>query len=211
MGRPRIILADDHRLLVDGIRRLLEADFEVVETVNDGRAAVEAFERVRPDLILMDVGLPLLNGIEAARQIKALDPQARILFVSMHADPAYVEEAFRVGGSGYVLKQEAACELVAGIREVMRGRRYVSAIIGERSGITRPGERPSQMGGRLTQRQREVLQLIAEGKPMKEIGAILGISVRTVEFHKNGIMEELGIRSTAELVRYALSQGIAIP
>jgi len=202
MKKPRLVLADDHQLLVDGLRKILEPEFEIVETVRDGRAAVEAFERLRPDLLLLDIGLPLLNGIEAARQIKQIAPDARLLFVTMHPDRIYVDEALSAGGSGYVLKQSAGRNLVEAIREVLAGRVYVCPWIVS-------GAEPARPIGRLTPRQREVLQLVAEGKSMKAIAGILGISVRTVEFHKNGIMEQLGFRSTAELTRYALDHGIA--
>lgn len=210
--RPRLLIAEDHQLVADGIRKLLEPEFELAGAVNDGRAAVEFFDRLRPDLIILDVGLPLLNGIEAARKIKNISADARILFVSMHADRAYIEEAFSVGGSGYLLKQAAAAELVEAIHTVLDGRFYLSR--GLPSGMGPAGESirnpKSGFGSRLTPRQREVLQLIAEGKSMKEMGDILGISVRTVEFHKNGIMRELGVRTTAELTRYALAHGIAV-
>ncbi len=213
MERPRLVLADDHQLLVDGVRKILDPEFDLVEAVGDGRAAIEAFERLHPDLILMDVGLPLLNGIEAARQLKQIDPSARILFVTMQKDRTYVEEAFRAGASGYVLKQAAARELVEAIRTVLKGRYYVSPMIAAEFGnppFDSDINPSSLLGGKLTPRQREVLQLIAEGKAMKEIAAILNISVRTVEFHKNCIMQELGFRSTAELTRYAVDHGIAI-
>jgi DNA-binding NarL/FixJ family response regulator len=204
MSKPRLLLADDHELLVDGLRKLLEPEYAVVESVGDGRAAVAAYARLQPDLLLLDVGLPLLNGIEAARQVRGKSPAARILFVTMQTDRIYVEEAMRAGASGYVLKHAAARELVEAIRMVLGGGTYVSPQLEARLG---PG---AVFGGRLTPRQREVLQLIAEGKLMKEIAEILQISVRTVEFHKNGIMEHLGFRSTAELTRYALDQGIAV-
>jgi DNA-binding NarL/FixJ family response regulator len=201
------LLADDHGLVVDGLRKLLEVDFEIVGAVGDGRSAVSAFEQLRPDLLLLDVGLPLLNGIEAARQVRKSTPGARILFVTMRTDRIYVQEAMRAGAAGYVLKQAAAQELVEAIRAVLSGRKYISPMIRhEPAGDAANGEK--SVRGRLTPRQREVLQLIAEGKAMKQIADILGISVRTVEFHKNGIMEELGVRSTAELTRYALDQGI---
>jgi DNA-binding NarL/FixJ family response regulator len=212
MEKPRLILADDHQLLVDGIRKLLEPEFNLIETVADGRSAVEAYHRLKPDLVLLDIGLPLLNGIEVARQIRRASPGAKILFVTMQTDRIYVEEAFRAGGSGYLLKQAAARELVDAIRAVLTGRFYISKLIASKmenlpvDTLKNPVE---HFGGRLTQRQREVLQLIAEGKPMKEIADILHISVRTVEFHKNGIMRELGLNSTAELTRYAMEHGIA--
>jgi DNA-binding NarL/FixJ family response regulator len=211
MGKPRLLLADDHELFLDGLRKLLEADFELVGAVGDGRAAVAAFEELRPELLLLDIGLPLLNGIEAARHIRRNTPDAAILFVTMQTDRIYVEEAFRAGGTGYVLKQAAARELKEAIRIVLGGRFYVSPMIAAKVG-TLPfdsGKTPTDLfGGQLTPRQREVLQLVAEGKSMKEIAQILKISVRTVEFHKNGIMQELGCRTTAELTRYALGHGI---
>ena len=212
MGKPRLLLADDHELFLDGLRKLLEADFHLVGAVGDGRAAVEAYERLQPDLLLLDIGLPLLNGIEAARCVKRNAPAARILFVTMQTDRVYVEQAFRAGGSGYVLKQAAARELVDAIVTVLRGRFYVSPLIAARNGDAPfdPARSPAEVfGGHLTPRQREVLQLVAEGKSMKEIAQILNISARTVEFHKYGIMQELGFRTTAELTRYALDHGIA--
>jgi DNA-binding NarL/FixJ family response regulator len=212
MAKPRLLLADDHELLLDGLRRVLEPDFDLVGTAADGRAAVAAFERLQPDLLVIDIGLPLLNGIEAARQVKRNTPGAKILFVTMQTDRVYVEEAFRAGGAGYVLKQAAASELVEAISTVLRGRYYVSPQVASKMGPTPfdASRDPAEyFGGRLTPRQREVLQLIAEGKSMKEIAGELKISVRTVEFHKNGLMQELGFRSTAELTRYALDHGIA--
>ena len=208
-AKPRLLLADDHELMVQGLRSLLVHDFDLVATVNDGRAAVAAFDRLRPDLLLLDVALPLLNGIEAARQVKLIVPEARIIFVTMHADPNYVEEAFRVGACGYVLKHAAAGELIDAINRVLDGGRFVSPRVSLHAG-TMATEKPAELfGGRLTPRQREVLQLIAEGKTMKEIAEALHISVRTVEFHKNSIVQELGLRTTAELTRYALHRGIS--
>jgi DNA-binding NarL/FixJ family response regulator len=212
MIRPRLLLADDHELFLDGLRKLLENDFELVGAVADGRAAVAAFAELRPDLLLLDISLPLLNGIEAARQVREASPEARILFVTMQTDRIYVEEAFRAGGCGYVVKQAAARELVEAIRTVLSRRFYVSPMIAAKAGSLPfdSAKTPSDLfGGQLTARQREVLQLVAEGKSMKEIAQILKISVRTVEFHKNGIMQELGFRTTAELTRYAIEHGIA--
>jgi len=212
MARPKLILADDHEMLVDGLKKLLEPDFELIAAVGDGRAAVEACDRLRPDLLLLDIGLPLLNGIEATRQIKKTAPSVRIIIVTMHTDRVYVEEAFDAGAAGYVLKQAAAAELVQAIRTVLLGRTYLSPMIAARMGnppLDSDGI-PRHSSGQLTQRQREVLQLVAEGKSMKEIARILDISVRTVEFHKNNLIEQLGIRTTAELTRYALDHKIAV-
>jgi len=212
MAKPRLVLADDHKLLLDGLRKLLEPEFELLATVGDGRAAVAACEQLHPDLLLLDIGLPLLNGIEVARQVRRIAPAPRILFVTMQTDRIYVEEAFRAGGSGYVIKQAAARELVDAIKSVLRGRFYVSPLVATKAG-TPPfdaGKNPAELFSvQLTPRQREVLQLIAEGKSMKEIARILEISVRTVEFHKNSIMRESGCHTTAELTRYALDHHIA--
>jgi DNA-binding NarL/FixJ family response regulator len=210
-GKPRLLLADDHALILDGLRKLLVPEFELVGTVVDGREAVAEFERLRPDLLMLDIAMPLLNGIEAARKVKELSPSARILFVTMQTDRYYVEEAFRAGGSGYVLKQAAVGELLDAIRSVLRGRYYVSPLIASKTGAVAfdSARSPVELfGGTLTPRQREVLQLVAEGKSMKQIADILRISVRTVEFHKNSIVQELGLRTTAELTRYALNHGI---
>jgi DNA-binding NarL/FixJ family response regulator len=212
MSHARIVLADDHALLLDGLRKLLTPEFDVVGAVTDGRSAVEAFLRYRPDLLLLDIGLPLLNGIEAALQVRTQAPEARIVFVTMQTQRHYVEEAFQVGARGYVLKQTAATELLSAIRAVLSGRSYVSPLIAEKLGPVPSHLNKSAVelfGGTLTPRQREVLQLVAEGKSGKEIAAILGISPRTVEFHKAGIMETVGVRTTAELTRYALELGIA--
>lgn len=212
MSKPRLFCVDDHLLILDGLVGLLRDDFELAGTASEGRSAVEAILEIKPDLVLLDIALPLLNGIETARQIKHSQPDMRILFVTMQTDKHYVLEAFRAGGTGYVLKQAASGELLLAIRSVLDGNVYVSPLITEKTGISAAniGANPGQLfGGKLTPRQREVLQLVAEGKSQKETAEILKISVRTVEFHKASIMEELGLRTTAELTRYALSQGIA--
>jgi DNA-binding NarL/FixJ family response regulator len=210
LDKPRLLIVDDHELFLDGLRKLLEPDFEVVGAAGDGRAAVAAYMRLSPDLMLIDIGLPLLNGIEAARQVRQVAPEAMILFVTMQTDRIYVEEALRVGGAGYVIKQAAARELVKAIHEVLAGHFYLSPVIAEKLNNLPPdsAKPSSRHSSQLTPRQREVLQLVAEGKSMKEIAQILEISVRTVEFHKSGIMQELGCRSTAELTRYAIEHGI---
>jgi len=213
MAKPRLLVADDHELLLDGLRRLLEPDFDLVGVVKDGRAAVAAYEQLRPDALLLDIGMQGLNGIEAARQISRAFPDARLIFVTMQTDRAYVEEAFRAGALGYVVKQSAAAELLDAIKSVLRGRRYLSARIASTmdAGMANPSaEQTSNFGGRLTPRQREVLQLVAEGHSMKEIARILEISVRTVEFHKNGLIQQLGMRTVAQLTRYAMDQKIAV-
>lgn len=208
-----MLLADDHELLLDGLRKLLDPEFELIGTAADGRAAVASYEQLRPDAILLDIGLPMLNGIEAARQIKRAFPDARVIFMTMQTDRIYVDEAFRAGASGYVVKQAAAVELIDAIKTVLHGRHFVSSRVTtpvSAAALDAPGAAPPRFGGRLTPRQREVLQLVAEGKSMKEIARILDISVRTVEFHKNGLIQQLGLRTVAELTRYALDQKIAV-
>jgi DNA-binding NarL/FixJ family response regulator len=204
MKRARLLLADDHTLVTAGLRKLLEPEFDVVGTAADGRALIEEAEHLQPDVILLDITLPLLNGIEAARAIKRTSPEVKIIFVTMHSDPDYVAEAFRAGGSGYVLKRSAASELVAAIGEVLAGRSYLTPLVDAQPA-------PGRRAGRLTGRQREVLQLVAEGHSTKEIAGILKISIKTVEFHKSGIMQKLSMHSTAELTRYAIDHGMIGP
>jgi DNA-binding NarL/FixJ family response regulator len=210
---PRLLLGDDHNILLEGIRRLLETDFEVIGTAANGRELVAAASRLNPDVIVLDIGMPLLNGIDAARQILQNSPDAKIVVLTQHSDMAYVREAFRAGASAYLLKQSAAGELLPALQTVLQGGSYVSRTITEFSGLFMEGADPKTILAQsftrdLTPRQREVLQLVAEGKAAKEIAAILGISIKTVEFHKSSIMDELGIRTTAELTRYAIAHGI---
>jgi DNA-binding NarL/FixJ family response regulator len=208
--RPRIILADDHVLITEGLRQIVDdVSCDLLSTVSDGRALVQAAAELKPDLIILDIGMPLLNGLEAVRQIRKQDSHVKIIFLSMHSDANYVREAFRIGAAGYVLKNSALSELEVAIREVLQGRQYLSPLVttdGLSSLLSQNG--CSTFGKELTGRQREVLQLVAEGKQTKEIAAVLNISPKTVEFHKSGIMEALGVRTTAELTRYALEHGI---
>jgi DNA-binding NarL/FixJ family response regulator len=204
--RPRILIADDHQLVVEGLRKLLEDEFEVVGTVDNGHALLAAAGRLKPDVILADVSMPLLNGIDACARLRGLVPSSRVVVLTMHADRSYAE-AFKAGAAGYVLKRSATSELVRAIHTVLRGQRYVaralpaSILAGARlAGEARPGH--------LTARQREVLQLVAEGRGAKQIAALLRISVKTVEFHKARLMDQLDLRSTAELTRYAVQHGI---
>jgi DNA-binding NarL/FixJ family response regulator len=207
------LLADDHALVVEGFRKLLEPHFEIVGAVENGRDLLEVAPKVKPHVILLDISMPLLNGIDAARQLRKTVPEAKIVFLSMHDDREYVTEAFRAGASGYLVKRAASSELVSAIQEVLKGRFYVTPLVtrGVIDGLIekqRRGQKqpPSPRG--LTPRQREVLQLIAEGKTNKEAASILNISVKTVEYHKSHIMRELGVRSTAELTKYAIAKGI---
>jgi DNA-binding NarL/FixJ family response regulator len=209
-----VLIVEDHTLVRSGIRTLLEveADMKVVGECGDGREAVRLFQRLKPDLVLMDVAMPNLNGIEAVRQIIALRPGARIIMLSMHADGQYVVESFRAGASGYVLKDAAFAELLSAIKSVRDGKRYLSPPLNE-SALTdfvraSRGDRSSSHFDMLSNREREVLQLIGEGNSSPEIAAKLEISVRTVETHRQHIMEKLDIHSVAGLTKFAIRHGL---
>jgi DNA-binding NarL/FixJ family response regulator len=201
-------LADDHALVAAGLSKLLEQDFNLLGTVSDGRALITAARTENPDVVLTDISMPMLNGLEAARQIRTTLPKCKIVFVTVHSDSAYVKEAFRAGGSGYVLKRSAAEELPVAIREVLNNNLYLTPLISQSTleGVFNGVDARSPL---LSARQREVLQLVAEGHSAKEIGSILGISAKTVEFHKGSIMKKLDLHSTAELTRYALEHRIS--
>ena len=203
MGKPRLLLADDHRIVIEGLRSILEAEFDLVGTVGDGRALLAAAARYDPDVIVVDISMPLLNGIDAARQLRKAHPRAQIIVLTMHDDLTYANRALEAGASGYVLKHSAPAELVTAIREALAGRIYMTPSIAKK--------RPSRhkVIDPLTPRQREVLQLVAEGHSAKQIASVLNISARTVEFHKYRIMEDLQLHSNAELVQYAIKHGIA--
>jgi len=210
MKRPRVLLADDHRIVAEGLRGLLEPEFELIGIVEDGRALLTAAEKLRPDVIVADISMPLLNGIEAVRQIKRTNEKIRVVFLTMHPDVTYAASAFEAGASGYVLKHSAPSELITAIQTALRGKTYVTPLLaGELMHFYK--ERPNQRDelSKLSPRQREVLQLLAEGHSAKEIASILNISARTVEFHKYRMMEALGLKSAAELIRYAVKHGIA--
>jgi DNA-binding NarL/FixJ family response regulator len=211
MKRARILLADDHRIVAEGLRGLLEPDFELVGIVEDGRALLAAAEQLRPDVIVADISMPLLNGIDAVRQIKRTNEDVKVVFLTMHPDVTYAASAFEAGASGYVLKHSAPSELIAAIQSALRGKTYVTPLLaGELIQFykERPQEGRDELS-KLTQRQREVVQLLAEGHSAKEIASILNISARTVEFHKYRMMQDLGLKSVAELIRYAIKHGIA--
>ncbi|MEK6785033.1 MAG: response regulator transcription factor [Nitrospirota bacterium] len=212
MNRPRILMADDHAIVLAGLRKLVEAEGEVVGMVEDGRALVEAAQQLRPDIVLLDISMPLLNGLDAARQISKLVPESKLIFLTMHATPTYATEAFKAGASGYLIKRSAAVELKQAIQAVMRGQHYMTPLITKdvlAATLQSPdGQFNKPLVTSLTQRQREVLQLVAEGKGTKVIASILNISVKTVEFHKFRIMSELDLHSTAELVKYAIGEGL---
>ena len=208
MTRPTVVLADDHALILDGIRGLLAPFCEVVREVSDGRALVEAALALKPDLVILDITMPLLNGIDAARRIREMWPEAKLLFLTMHANPIYLREAFRVGGMGYVLKSSATEELRNAVQRVLRGIRYVPASLGiSDTSDTNPATASRAYAG-LTDRQREILQLVAEGRGNKEVAGILGVSVKTVEFHRGRVMRKLGVHTAAELGRFAVQSGL---
>jgi DNA-binding NarL/FixJ family response regulator len=202
---PKIVIADDHTLVAEACRKLLEADYEVV-TVSDGRALVRAVAEFRPHLVIVDVAMPLLNGLDAAQQAKALMPSVKVVFLTMNHEADLAAEAFRRGASGYLLKTCAASELVVAVREVLRGKSYLSPMIAKDTVgfLVRQGKKFVDEADKLTERQREVLQLLAEGKCMKEVAAALNLTARTVAFHKYRIMEVLDIKSNAGLVQYAI-------
>ena len=210
MNKPSILLADDHTLFVEALHNVLEPEFTLVGEVGDGRALLEAAPRLLPDVILLDLSMPLLNGIDAAYQLRRLVPDSKLLFLSMHGDATYVTEAFRAGAAGYVLKRSTATELLQAIRAVLRGQLYISPMLAKdmldpllhsKRSLTAPQKQ-------LTIRQREVLQLVAEGRALKEIATILCVSVKTVEFHKTRIVKQLGLSTTADLTKYAVTHGL---
>ena len=206
MKRARILLADDHSLTLEGIRTVLEPHHEIVGTAADGRALLEAALRLKPELIVLDITMPLLNGIDAAVQIKKSLPETKLLFVTMHVNPAYLEAALDAGGTGYVLKSAARRELLEAVDSVLKGRIYITpSLSGEDLERFRD---PTQAAAalRLSTREREVLQLIAEGHAAKEIAHVLNISIRTVAFHRENIKRKLGLRSTSELTKHAIEQ-----
>jgi DNA-binding NarL/FixJ family response regulator len=208
MGRPRVLLADDHELLLGAFEKLLSPECEIVGQVTNGRALVEAAERLKPEVIVLDIAMPQLNGLEAGRKIKQSLKDVKLVFLTMNEDSDLAAEAFRAGASGYLLKRSAASELPKAIREVMYGRSYVTPLVTE--GLVEALLRADDDGGshELTARQREVLQLLAEGNSMKEVAAVLKLTPRTVAFHKYQMMEQLQIKSTAELIRYAVRHHI---
>jgi DNA-binding NarL/FixJ family response regulator len=210
MNPPRVLLADDHKIVLEGLKNLLEPEFELVGTVEDGRALLDAANNLHPDVIVTDISMPLLNGIEAVRQIKKVSPHIKVVFLTMHPDASYAAEALEAGASGYVLKHSAPEELVNAINESIKGKTYVTPMIaGEMLESFKDGShKRNDALTKLSARQREVLQLLSEGKVAKEVAALLNISKRTVEFHKYKMMDVLGIKTSAELIQYAVRHGI---
>jgi DNA-binding NarL/FixJ family response regulator len=206
MPKIKVLLADDHTVVAEGLQALLKDTFDLVGFVSDGRALVEAAEKLRPDVIVTDISMPLLNGIDAIRQIRARRHDTRIIVLTMHHDTHLAAEAFRAGVSGYLLKVSAGEELIKAIREVAQGRSYVTTLLAKDliNLLIDAAAAPREGGSPLTARQREVLQLIAEGRTMKEVAGILHVSPRTAESHKYDIMQALGVKTTAELVQSAI-------
>jgi len=208
MGKPRVLLADDHALILGAFEKLLAGECDIVGQVGDGRALVAAVETLNPDVVVLDISMPLLNGLEAGRQIKQKSRHVKLVYLTMNEDPDLAAEAFRAGASGYLLKSSAASELTTAIREVTQGRSYITPLVAE--GLVEALQHVAEQkpGEDLTPRQREVLQLLAEGHSMKEVAALLNLTPRTVAFHKYQMMEQLKVKSTAELIQYAVKHHI---
>ena len=207
MKKPRILLADDHRIVAEGLKGLLGDEFELVGIVEDGRALVNAARELRPDVIVADISMPHLNGLDALAQLKRDDPDVRLVFLTMHRDARYARRALEEGAAGYVLKHSAPAELVLAVRGALQGRTFISPDLAAEV-FRKTNTDATDPLAALTPRQRETLQLLVEGKSAKEIAAVLGLSARTVEFHKYAMMESLGIENSAELIRFAIKHGI---
>jgi len=210
MPRATVLLADDHAVVAEGLASLLGSEFALVGTVADGAQLLEAARRLRPDVIVTDVAMPGMSGLEALRRLKAEAIAAKVIFLTMHADAQLAAEALRAGASGFVVKHAAGKELISAIHTVLRGGTYLTPDLSQ-DVLTTLAERGPSAAAILTPRQREVLRLIAEGQTMKEAAAALGLSPRTVETHKYEMMQALGLRTTADLIRYALEHGLTTP
>jgi DNA-binding NarL/FixJ family response regulator len=211
MSRPRVLLADDHRMVAEGVMRLLEEEFELAAVVEDGRQLVETARRLRPDVIVADITMPHLSGMEALEQLKRDNPDVKVVFLTMHKDVAYARRALEAGASGYVLKHSAQAELFLAVRAALEGKTFISPTIAGDvfRDLKASPARPSDPVDLLTHRQREILQLFAEGCSTKAIASKLDISTRTVEYHKYQMMESLKVQSSAELILFAIKNGIA--
>jgi DNA-binding NarL/FixJ family response regulator len=210
--KPTIVLADDHAILTEGLGTLLEQAFHVVAIVHNGREALRAVRNLHPAAIVLDISMPQLNGIDTVREIRTFDQKVKVIFLTMHTEVDFVREAFKTGASAYVLKHSASLDLRLAIQRALQGRTYITPGIVENGidgllGRVR-GERA--LSAELTSRQREVLQLIAEGRSAKEAAAILNLSSRTVEFHKYRLMKQLGLQTTAQLTQFAIRQKIIL-
>lgn len=208
MKRGRVVLADDHAIVLEGLKHILEEDFDVVASVTDGRALMEQVQRLKPDIAVTDISMPLLNGLDAFRQLKASGILTRFVFLTAHPDVTLATQAFRLGAAGYVLKQSAGAELLTAIRAALRGQTYISPHIANDVLQNLMSGAVNEEGPTLTARERQVLQLLAEGRTLKEAATVLNVSPRTIEFHRNNIADKTGLRTTAELSRYAIRQGL---
>jgi DNA-binding NarL/FixJ family response regulator len=212
MKRARVLLADDHRVVAEGVRCLLQPQFDVIGIVSDGRELLSVANRLDPDLIVLEIPMRSLNGIEAARQLRSSRSRAKVVFLTMHSEVSYAARALEAGASGFVTKHSAASDLITAMQEALKGGTYISPRIASDllDSFRRGARADGEAQGILTPRQREVLQLVAEGCSAKEIAAILHISPRTAEFHKGRLMETLGLQNTAELIQYAMRTGICL-
>jgi DNA-binding NarL/FixJ family response regulator len=209
MKRARVILADDHTLILGALKSLLEPEFDVVGTFADGLSLVESAPGLNPNVIVLDIGMPNMNGLIAGQRLKRLMPLVKLIYLTMNQDPDKASEAFRLGASGYLLKNSAAMELVQAIRQVVRGGYYVTPLMTkDMVGSFIQNFKRRKESHHLTLRQKEVLQLLVEGRSMKEAAFILNVSPRTVAFHKYTMMENLQVRSSAELVQYAMKNSL---
>jgi DNA-binding NarL/FixJ family response regulator len=210
MKPPRVILADDHKLILDALKNLIEPEFEVVGTFADGLSLLDAAPNLNPNIIVLDIGMPLMNGINAGQRLKQRMPSLRLIYLTMNEDPDMAAEAFRLGASGYLLKKSAGAELLQALRQVVRGGTYVTPLMTkDMVGSFIQNFKRRKSTSHLTLRQKEVLQLLAEGRSMKEVAFILNVSPRTVAFHKYTMMEHLNIRSSAQLIEYAMRSALA--
>jgi len=210
MSRARVLLADDHRIVAEGLKGILAAEFDLIGVVEDGRALIEAVKKMRPDVIVSDITMPNLNGIEALEELKKHDPAVRVIFLTMHRDVVYARRALEAGARGFVLKHSAPDELIMAVRAALEGRVFITPILAEELLDAMRGG-PQQSADRLaslTLRQREILRLLADGLSAKQIAAKLDISQRTVEFHKYRMMESLGAKSSSDLIHFAIKHGI---
>lgn len=210
MSKARLVIADDHSIVLQAYRQLLEPEYTVVGTASNGQELLAIAPQLAPDIILLDISMPTLNGLDVARQLKAAVPHAKLIFVTMMSEPFYISQAFAMGASAYVLKQSASTELLSALSAALRNQRYVSPQLSleVQDAIETPWVKPEGFSSKLTPRQQEVLQLLTKGLSTKEIADSMQVSTKAVEFHKGNITRRLGIRTTAELTRFALSQGL---
>ena len=210
MTKPRVLLADDHRMVAEGLKSLLEEEFDISGIVEDGRSMVKVARELHPDVIVADISMPLLNGIEALIQLKQVDPDVRVVFLTMHRDVAYARRALEAGAAGFVLKHSAPAELLLAVRAALQGRTFVSPDLAAQlmRAATHDPQQQADPVEALTPRQREILQLLAEGRSAKQIATVLSLSARTVEDHKYRLMESLGIENSAELIHFAIKHGL---